>query len=298
MELGLIGLGRMGANMAQRLLGGGHRIVAYDRNAEAVRDVAKAGATGAISLEDLVGKLAPPRAVWVMVPAGAPVEQTIHSLAPLLSPGDAVIDGGNSYYKDSVRRAASLKKHRLHMMDVGTSGGIWGLKIGYCLMIGGDEDVFRRLEPIFKTLAPEEGYAHVGPSGAGHFVKMVHNGIEYGLLQAYAEGFELLHASSYELDLGQLARLWNRGSVVRSWLLELMEKALVADPRLASIKGYVEDSGEGRWTVMEAVERGVPLPVISLSLLSRFRSRQDDSFGAKVIAALRREFGGHPVKSE
>jgi 6-phosphogluconate dehydrogenase len=298
MELGLIGLGRMGANMAQRLLDGGHRVVAYDRNAEAVRDVAKAGAAGAVSLEDLVGKLAPPRAVWLMVPAGAPVEQTIHSLAPLLSPGDAVIDGGNSYYKDSVRRAASLKKHRLHFLDVGTSGGIWGLKMGYCLMIGGEEEVFRRLEPIFRTLAPEDGYAYVGPSGAGHFVKMVHNGIEYGLLQAYAEGFELLHASSYELDLAQLARLWNRGSVVRSWLLELMEKALAADPGLASVKGYVEDSGEGRWTVLEAVERGVPLPVISLSLLSRFRSRQDDSFGAKVIAALRREFGGHPVKSE
>ena len=298
MELGLIGLGRMGANMAQRLMGGGHRIVAYDRSPEAVREVEKAGAAGAPSLEDLVGKLSPPRAVWLMVPAGAPVEETIHSLAPLLSPGDAIIDGGNSYYKDSVRRAASLKKHRLHFLDVGTSGGIWGLKMGYCLMIGGEREVFRRLEPIFQTLAPEEGYAYMGPSGAGHFVKMVHNGIEYGLLQAYAEGFELLHASPYELDLAELARLWNRGSVVRSWLLELMEKALAADPGLASIKGYVEDSGEGRWTVLEAVERGVPLPVISLSLLTRFRSRQEDSFGAKVIAALRREFGGHAVKSE
>jgi len=298
MELGLIGLGRMGANMAQRLMGGGHRIVAYDRSLETVRDVGQAGATGAGSLEELVGKLSPPRAVWLMVPAGAPVEETIHSLAPLLSPGDAIIDGGNSYYKDSVRRAASLKKHRLHFLDVGTSGGIWGLKMGYCLMIGGEREVFRRLEPIFQTLAPEEGYAYMGSSGAGHFAKMVHNGIEYGLLQAYAEGFELLHASPYELDLAELARLWNRGSVVRSWLLELMEKALAADPGLASIKGYVEDSGEGRWTVLEAVERGVPLPVISLSLLTRFRSRQEDSFGAKVIAALRREFGGHAVKSE
>jgi len=298
MELGLIGLGRMGANMSQRLLGGGHRVVAYDRDPEAVRAVASAGAAGAGSLEELVRELSPPRAVWLMVPAGAPVEQTIHSLAPLLSPGDVMIDGGNSYYKDSLRRAASLKKQRLHFLDVGTSGGIWGLKMGYCLMIGGDEDVFRRLEPIFQTLAPEEGYAHMGPSGAGHFVKMVHNGIEYGLLQAYAEGFELLHASPYELDLAQLAQLWNRGSVVRSWLLELMEKALAADPGLASVKGYVEDSGEGRWTVLEAVERGVPLPVISLSLLTRFRSRQDDSFGAKVIAALRREFGGHAVKSD
>jgi 6-phosphogluconate dehydrogenase len=298
MELGLIGLGRMGANMAQRLLGGGHRIVAYDRDGEAVHAVANAGASGVGSLEELVRKLSPPRAVWLMVPAGVPVEQTIHSLAPLLSPGDAIIDGGNSYYKDSVRRAASLKKQRLHFLDVGTSGGIWGLKMGYCLMIGGEEDVFRRLEPIFRTLAPEEGYAYMGPSGAGHFVKMVHNGIEYGLLQAYAEGFELLHASPYELDLAQLAQLWNRGSVVRSWLLELMEKALAADPGLSSIKGYVEDSGEGRWTVLEAVERGVPLPVISLSLLSRFRSRQDDSFSAKVIAALRREFGGHAVKSD
>jgi 6-phosphogluconate dehydrogenase len=298
MELGLIGLGRMGANMSQRLLSGGHRIVAYDRDPEAVRAVTSAGASGAGSLEELVRKLSPPRAVWLMVPAGAPVEQTIHSLAPLLSPGDAIIDGGNSYYKDSVRRAASLKKQRLHFLDVGTSGGIWGLKMGYCLMIGGEEDVFRRLEPIFRTLAPEEGYAYMGPSGAGHFVKMVHNGIEYGLLEAYAEGFELLHASPYELDLAQLAQLWNRGSVVRSWLLELMEKALAADPGLASVKGYVEDSGEGRWTVLEAVERGVPLPVISLSLLSRFRSRQDDSFSAKVIAALRREFGGHAVKSD
>ena len=298
MELGLIGLGRMGANMAQRLLGGGHRIVAYDRSPEAVHDLEKAGAAGAASLEELVGKLSPPRAVWLMVPAGDPVEETIHSLAPLLSPGDAIIDGGNSYYKDSVRRAASLKKHRLHFLDVGTSGGIWGLKMGYCLMIGGEEEVFHRLEPIFRTLAPEEGYAYMGPSGAGHFAKMVHNGIEYGLLQAYAEGFELLHACPYELDLAQLARLWNRGSVVRSWLLELMEKALEADPGLTSIRGYVEDSGEGRWTVLEAVERGVPLPVISLSLFSRFRSRQEDSFGAKVIAALRREFGGHAVRTE
>jgi 6-phosphogluconate dehydrogenase len=298
MELGVIGLGRMGSNMSQRLMEGGHRIVAYDRSAEAVRDVAKAGATGAASLEELVMKLSPPRAVWLMVPAGAPVAETIHSLAPLLSPGDVIIDGGNSYYKDSIQRAASLRKQRLHFLDVGTSGGIWGLKMGYCLMIGGDEEVFRRLEPIFRTLAPEEGYAYMGRSGAGHFVKMVHNGIEYGLLQAYAEGFELLHASPYELDLAQLARLWNRGSVVRSWLLELTEKALAADPDLATIKDYVEDSGEGRWTVMEAVERGVPLPVISLSLLSRFRSQQDESFGAKVIAALRREFGGHAVKSE
>ena len=298
MELGLIGLGRMGANMAQRLMGSGHRIVAYDRSPEAVRDVADAGAVGAGSLEELVGKLSPPRAVWLMVPAGVPVEETTHSLAPLLSPGDVIIDGGNSYYKDSVRRAASLTKQRLHFLDVGTSGGIWGLKMGYCLMIGGEQEVFRRLEPIFQSLAPEEGYAYMGSSGAGHFAKMVHNGIEYGLLQAYAEGFELLHASPYELDLAELARLWNRGSVVRSWLLELMEKALAADPGLASIKGYVEDSGEGRWTVLEAVERGVPLPVISLSLLTRFRSRQEDSFGAKVIAALRREFGGHAVKSE
>jgi 6-phosphogluconate dehydrogenase len=298
MELGLIGLGRMGANMAQRLLGGDHRVVAYDRDPEAVHSVASAGAAGAGSLEELVRKLSPPRAVWLMVPAGAPVEQTIHSLAPLLSPGDVIIDGGNSYYKDSARRAASLSKQRLHFLDVGTSGGIWGLKMGYCLMIGGEDEVFRRLEPIFRTLAPEEGYAYMGPSGAGHFVKMVHNGIEYGLLQAYAEGFELLHASPYELDLAQLARLWNHGSVVRSWLLELTEKALAADPGLASVKSYVEDSGEGRWTVLEAVERGVPLPVISLSLFSRFRSRQDDSFAAKVIAALRREFGGHAVKSD
>jgi len=298
MELGLIGLGRMGANMAQRLLDGGHRTVAYDRDPDAVRVVENAGAVGAGSLEELVRKLSPPRAVWLMVPAGDPVEQTIQSLAPLLSPDDTVIDGGNSYYKDSVRRAESLKKQSLHFLDVGTSGGIWGLKVGYCLMIGGEEEAFRRLEPVFRTLAPEDGYAYLGPSGAGHFAKMVHNGIEYGLLQAYAEGFELLHACSYELDLAHLARLWNRGSVVRSWLLELAEKALAADPGLASIKGYVEDSGEGRWTVLEAVDRGVPMPVTTLSLLSRFRSRQEESFGAKVIAALRREFGGHAVKSE
>jgi 6-phosphogluconate dehydrogenase len=298
MELGVIGLGRMGANMSQRLMEGGHHIVAYDRDPQAVQIVAGAGAVGVSSLEQLVAKLSPPRAVWLMVPAGAPVEQTIHALAPLLSPDDAIIDGGNSYYKDSVRRAASLKKQRLHFLDVGVSGGIWGLKMGYCLMIGGPEEASRRLEPIFQTLAPEEGYAYMGPSGAGHFVKMVHNGIEYGLLQAYAEGFELLHASPYELDLAQLARLWNRGSVVRSWLLELTEKALAADPDLASVKGYVQDSGEGRWTVLEAVERGVPLPVISLSLLTRFRSQQDESFSAKVIAALRREFGGHAVKSD
>ena len=298
MELGLIGLGRMGANMTQRLLNGGHRTVAYDRDPDAVRVVENAGAVGAGSLEELVRKLSPPRAVWLMVPAGDPVEQTIQSLAPLLSPDDTVIDGGNSYYKDSVRRAESLKKQSLHFLDVGTSGGIWGLKVGYCLMIGGEEEAFRRLEPVFRTLAPEDGYAYLGPSGAGHFAKMVHNGIEYGLLQAYAEGFELLHACSYELDLAHLARLWNRGSVVRSWLLELAEKALAADPGLASIKGYVEDSGEGRWTVLEAVDRGVPMPVTTLSLLSRFRSRQEESFGAKVIAALRREFGGHAVKSE
>ncbi len=298
MELGLVGLGRMGANMAQRLLGGGHRVVAYDRDPNAVAEVEKAGAAAASSLEELAGKLAPPCAVWLMVPAGAPVEQTIQSLTPLLSPDDTIIDGGNSHYKDSVRRAEALREKSLHYLDVGTSGGIWGLKVGYCLMIGGEEDAFRRLEPIFRTLAPEDGYAYVGPSGAGHFVKMVHNGIEYGLLQAYAEGFELLHASSYGLDVAQLARLWNRGSVVRSWLLELAESALTRDPGLTSVKGYVEDSGEGRWTALEAVEQGVPLPAITLSLFSRFRSRQEESYGAKVIAALRREFGGHAVRPE
>ena len=297
MDLGLVGLGRMGSNMAQRLLKGGHRVVVYDRSPGPTDALKGEGAVATYSLAELVEQLPSPRAVWLMIPAGEPVTETVKALAPLLDPDDIIIEGGNSYYKDSVVRAQYLREKGLHFLDVGTSGGIWGLKEGYCLMIGGDEKVFRSLEPIFKTLAARDGYAYVGPSGAGHFVKMIHNGIEYGLLQAYAEGFELLNASPYELDLRQLAKLWNHGSVVRSWLLELAERALEKDPDLSSIRAYVEDSGEGRWTVLEAVERDVPASVLALSLFARFRSRQEDSFGAKLIAALRQEFGGHRVKS-
>ncbi len=296
MQLGLVGLGRMGANMALRLLRGGHEVVAYDRSAEAVSALAAQGAKPATSLEDLVWQLAPPRHVWLMVPAGAPVTETINALAPLLTRGDAIVDGGNSYYKDSISRADELADSGLHFMDAGTSGGVWGLENGYCLMVGGEEAAFRRMEPVLKTLAPPNGYAHVGASGAGHYVKMVHNGIEYGLLEAYAEGFELLDAAPYKIDLPRVAALWNQGSVVRSWLLELAERALKEDPGLSSITGYVEDSGEGRWTIMEAIDRDVPATVLAHSLFARFRSRQAESFGAKLIAALRQQFGGHPVR--
>jgi 6-phosphogluconate dehydrogenase len=298
MELGMIGLGRMGANMTERLVRGGHRVISYDRSPEAIQRVVDIGGVGARSLSDFVKQLAPPRAIWMMVPSGAPVDQTIEQLLPNLAEGDILIDGGNSNYKDSLRRAELLKRAGVHFVDAGTSGGVWGLELGYCMMIGGEKPIVDRLEPIFTTLAPAEGYLHVGPNGAGHFVKMVHNGIEYGMLQAYGEGFELLHASQFELDLGKIAHLWNQGSVVRSWLLELAENALRKDPKLASIKGYVEDSGEGRWTVEEAIEKSVPAPVLALSLFARFASRQEDSFAAKVIAALRNEFGGHAVKRE
>ena len=298
MQLGMIGLGRMGANMTLRLMRGGHDVVVYDRNPESVSASAKDGAEPALSVEELVAKLAPPRHVWMMVPSGAPVTATIEALAPILSPGDAIIDGGNSSYRDSIKRADELRLAQLHFVDCGTSGGIWGLENGYCLMIGGEREIFERMEPIFATLAPADGYAHVGASGAGHFVKMVHNGIEYTLLQAYAEGFELLSASAYKLDLQRIAALWNRGSVVRSWLLELAERALEKDPDLSSIRGYVEDSGEGRWSVFEAIEHDVPATALAHSLFARFRSRQDDPFGAKLIAALRQEFGGHSVRSE
>jgi 6-phosphogluconate dehydrogenase len=298
MELGMIGLGRMGANMTERLVRGGHRVISYDRSPEAIQRVVDIGGVGAHSLSDFVKQLAPPRAIWMMVPSGAPVDQTIEQLLPNLAEGDILIDGGNSNYKDSLRRAELLKRAGVHFVDAGTSGGVWGLELGYCMMIGGEKPIVDRLEPIFTTLAPAEGYLHVGSNGAGHFVKMIHNGIEYGMLQAYGEGFELLHASQFELDLGKIAHLWNQGSVVRSWLLELAENALRKDPKLASIKGYVEDSGEGRWTVEEAIEKGVPAPVLALSLFARFASRQEDSFAAKVIAALRNEFGGHAVKRE
>lgn len=297
MQIGFVGLGKMGMNMVQRLLNGGHEVVAYALTAESVKKVEGKGAIGADSLQDMVNKLKTPRVIWLMVPAGKATEQVIKEILPFLKEGDILIDGGNSFYKDSMHRAEGLKKSRISFLDVGTSGGIWGLKIGYCMMIGGDKNVFDKVEPVFKTLAPENGYAHVGPHGAGHFVKMIHNGIEYAMLQGYAEGFEIMNAKKeFNLDLHKIANLWNNGSVIRSWLLELAESAFQKDPNLDSIRGYVEDSGEGRWTVAEAIEEDVPAPVITLSLLERFRSRQEESFSAKVIAALRNEFGGHPVK--
>jgi len=298
MELGMIGLGRMGANMTERLVLGGHRVITYDRSAEAIQRVVDKGALGARSLADFVKQLTPPRAIWLMVPSGDPVDQTIEQLLPSLTKGDTIIDGGNSNYKDSIRRGEKLKTQGMNFIDAGTSGGVWGLQNGYCMMVGGDPQVVGRLEPIFKTLAPPDGYLHAGPVGAGHFVKMIHNGIEYGMMQAYGEGFELLQASQFDLNLEKIAHLWNQGSVVRSWLLELCESAFAKDPRLSSIKGYVDDSGEGRWTVQEAIDRSVPAPVLMLSLFARFASRQDDSFAAKVTAALRNEFGGHAVKKE
>jgi 6-phosphogluconate dehydrogenase len=298
MELGIIGLGRMGANMTERLLQGGHRLITYDRSPEAIQRCVDKGALGAHSLADFVKQLTLPRVVWLMVPSGDPVDLTIEQLLPNLSKDDIIIDGGNSYYKDSIRRAGKLKQLGIHFVDVGTSGGIWGLQEGYCLMIGGEKATVDQLEPIFKTLAPVNGFAHVGASGAGHFVKMVHNGIEYGMLQAYGEGFEMLKASQFDFELAKISHLWNQGSVVRSWLLELAENAFQKDPQLSSIKGYVEDSGEGRWTVLEAVEREIPASILTLSLFARYASRQDDSFSAKVIAALRNEFGGHAVRKE
>jgi 6-phosphogluconate dehydrogenase len=298
MELGFIGLGRMGANMVERLLRGKHRVVAFNRTPEKTKEIVKKGAEGAFSLPELVGKLSAPRVVWVMVPAGEPVQSMIDELSRLLSPGDIIVDGGNSRYTDSVRRAADLKARGFGFLDAGTSGGIWGLEVGYCLMVGGEKDDFKRLEPALTTLAPPNGHLHCGPAGAGHFVKMVHNGIEYGLMQAYAEGFEIMKASPFKLDLVKVARLWNQGSVVRSWLLELAERALKKDPELASIGAYVEDSGEGRWTVQQAIDTNVPAPVITYSLFARFISRQTESFAAKVLAALRNEFGGHAVKKK
>lgn len=296
MQLGMIGLGKMGGNMTRRLLKGGHDVVVFDVAPAAVQQLASEGAIPSSSLEDLVHKLSTPRSIWMMVPAGDVVHQTIEGLMPHLSSGDILIDGGNSYYKDSVRRAEDLWQRRVHFLDMGVSGGVWGLEEGYCLMAGGNKEAYDHIEPVLETLAQEGGCAYIGRSGAGHFVKMVHNGIEYGLLQAYGEGFELLKSSPFELDLHQLAALWLHGSVVRSWLLELAEKAFAGDADLSSIKGYVEDSGEGRWTVQEAIDLGVPLTGIAHSLFARFRSRQEDSFSAKVIAALRHEFGGHPVE--
>ncbi|MBI2861135.1 MAG: decarboxylating 6-phosphogluconate dehydrogenase [Chloroflexi bacterium] len=299
MELGLIGLGRMGGNMARRLIEGGHHVVAYDVSSEQVAAAAELGATGAGSVADLVVRLSPPRAVWLMVPAGKPTEDAVTTLADRLAGGDILVDGGNSYYRDSQRRAALLAGKGVSFLDVGTSGGIWGLAGGYCLTVGGDADAYRRLEPVFQTLAPSpgQGYGHVGPSGAGHFVKMVHNGIEYGLMQAYAEGFDLMQAKpEFQLDLADIARIWRHGSVIRSWLLDLAAAALQEDPGLEQVKAYVEDSGEGRWTVQEAIELAVPLPVISLALQARFRSRQEQPFSGRLLAALRRQFGGHAIR--
>jgi 6-phosphogluconate dehydrogenase len=320
MQLGMVGLGRMGANMVERLLERGHECVVYDRNPEAVRALAARGAEGAASLEDLTRRLHRPRAVWIMVPAGPPTEETVMALAEYLQTDDILIDGGNTYFKDDIRRAKVLQARGLHYVDVGTSGGIWGRERGYCLMIGGPEEAVRRLEPIFRALAPgrgtlprtpgrehlggtaEEGYLHCGPVGAGHFVKMIHNGIEYGLMQAYAEGFDLLRGAAgpeipeeyrFHLNLADIAEVWRRGSVITSWLLDLAAQALAEDPELAAYSGFVQDSGEGRWTVQTAVEEAVPAEVITTALYARFRSRQQHTFAEKILSALRKKFGGH-----
>lgn len=326
MQLGIVGLGRMGGNIARRLMRAGHHMVVHDRNRDAVTALTGEGASGAHDLGALVQKLSAPRAVWVMLPAGEPTEQTIAQLADLLEPGDVIIDGGNTFYKDDMRRAAHLAERGLHYMDVGTSGGVWGLERGYCMMIGGDAQVFQRVEPLFQALAPgvgqiprtrgrsgepgraEQGYIHAGPAGAGHYVKMVHNGIEYGLMQAYAEGFDLLRSKGgealpqdqrFDLDLGEIAEVWRRGSVVTSWLLDLTADALVEDPQLDLFSGSVADSGEGRWTIDAAVEQSVPVPVLSSALFARFRSRQQQgTYGDKLLSAMRLGFGGHVEKPE
>ncbi|KLO22362.1 phosphogluconate dehydrogenase (NAD(+)-dependent, decarboxylating) [Marinitoga sp. 1155] len=297
MKIGIIGLGRMGKNMAKRLLEGGHEVVVYNRTKEKVDEMKKEGAIGSYSLKEFINKLEKPRIIWLMLPAGKVTDENIKALIPLLSKNDIIIDGANTYYKDDLKREKKLKEYGIHYIDAGVSGGIWGLKEGYCTMIGGEKEIFEYIEPILKTLSPEEGYLYCGPTGAGHFVKMVHNGVEYGLMEAYGEGFELLKASEYgeNLNLHDIAHLWNQGSVIRSWLLELLENAFKEDNSLAEIQGYVEDSGEARWTVLEAVEKGVSIPVISNSLFKRFQSRQKDVFSDKVVAALRREFGGHAV---
>ncbi len=296
MDIGFIGLGKMGMNMVTRLTQGGHRVVAFDRSTDLITQAEGIGATGATSLEDLVAKLPQPRAVWVMVPSGVPTEDTIRHLWSILDKGDTVIDGGNSKFHDDVRRAADLSKREIDYVDAGTSGGIWGLQIGYCLMVGGEKEPVNRLAPIFTTLAPPNGWAHVGGVGAGHYVKMVHNGIEYSIMQGYAEGFELMSKSDYNLDLHRIADLWMQGSVIRSWLLELAAGELKEDPKLDKLKGYVQDSGEGRWMLMEALDKDVPVPTLSSALFTRFRSRQDESFSEKMLAALRNAFGGHAVK--
>ena len=296
MELGFIGLGKMGMNMVTRLRRDHHCVVVYDRSNELIKQAEGQGCVGSSSLSDLVGKLSAPRVVWVMVPSGAPTEETIQAVAAFLQAGDIIVDGGNTRFHDDVRRAGELKKKGIHYVDAGTSGGIWGLKVGYCLMVGGEEAAVKRLEPALKTLAPENGWAHVGAVGAGHYVKMVHNGIEYSMMQAYAEGFELMSKSEYKLDLARVADLWMHGSVVRSWLLELAASALKDDQKLEKLKGYVQDSGEGRWMIADAIEKDVPVPTLTTALFTRFRSRQDESFAEKMLAALRNAFGGHAVR--
>ena len=320
MQLGMIGLGRMGGNIVRRLLRNGHTAVVYDRNAGAVADLARDGVAGSDDLQDFVAKLERPRAAWVMLPAGAPTEETVMQLAALMEPGDIVIDGGNSFYKDDIHRARALEAKGVRYVDVGTSGGVWGLERGYCMMIGGNKDAVDHLDPIFAALAPglgniprtpgrhgrdpraEQGYIHCGPSGAGHFVKMIHNGIEYGMMQAFAEGFDILRNAAsdelppeqrFEFDLADIAEVWRRGSVITSWLLDLTAVALAADERLAGFSGYVQDSGEGRWTVLAAVEEAVPAPVLTAALYARFRSRQEASFADKILSAMRKGFGGH-----
>ena len=296
MQIAIVGLGKMGGNMVKRLLGGGHQVVAYDRDPATVEKLVKEGATGASSLADVVAKLSGTRAVWVMVPAGKPTEDTIAELSRTLAPNDIVIDGGNSNFRDSIRRSAELAEKKLRFLDAGTSGGIWGLEVGYCLMVGGDKSAYETILPALTTLAPKDGLGYFGKAGAGHFCKMVHNGIEYAMMQSYAEGFELLKATEFGYDLKQVTSVWNHGSVVRSWLLELAERAFDKDPELKNLKAYVDDSGEGRWTVNEAIAHAVPVPTIAASLFARFTSRQDNSFAMRVLSALRNEFGGHAVK--
>ena len=299
MRIGFIGLGRMGANMVSRLLREGHQVVAYNRTPEKTKEIATEGAEASFSIAELVGALQRPRTVWVMVPAGDATEAQILELLEHLEPGDTIVDGGNTNFHDDIRRHGALAEKGIRYVDAGVSGGIWGLQVGYCLMVGGEADAVTPLEPIFTSLAPPDGYLHVGGPGSGHYVKMVHNGIEYGLMQAYAEGFEILHASDYGLDLAGISKLWQHGSVVRSWLLELAERAFESNGQdLSHLKGWVADSGEGRWTVQEAIDRDIPAPIITLSLQVRLRSRQDESYGARVLAALRNEFGGHAVVSE
>jgi len=300
MQIGLIGLGRMGMDMARRLVNGKHEVVVYNRTHNKVKQIENEGAIGSKSIEDLVNKLKHPKVLWLMLPAGEVTEKHIEILKNLLSPDDIIIEGGNSYYKDDIRRTEALKPFGIRYMDAGVSGGIWGLKIGYCTMIGGNKSDFNHIEPILKTLAPEDGYLYCGPTGAGHFVKMVHNGIEYALMEAYGEGFEILEESQYKnyMNYKQITHLWNQGSVIRSWLLELLESAFEKDPYLNSTKGYVEDSGEGRWTVIQAVESGVSANCIAHSLFKRFQSRKKDLFSNKILAALRNEFGGHPFIKE